>query len=168
MSAATMSGRLRTRAKAIFAVTVVSLGFDLWTQAQTFTGAVSGRIVDSQQAAIPSAAVTLRNLETGLVRRTATNPQGEYAFELVSPGKFTLRAEASGFAATTVTVEVVVATPVRADLILGVQSINQAGRHGKRIRFAGADNGPPTSALTDGVWRTTCGGAAAVEKSNLP
>src|SRR6516164_5563530 len=90
--------------------------------AQTFTGAVVGRVVDSQQAVIVSAAVTLRSMEQGFERHTTTSPQGTYSFELVPPGKFTIRAEASGFAPSTVSVEVVVATPVRADLILGVQA----------------------------------------------
>jgi Carboxypeptidase regulatory-like domain/TonB dependent receptor/TonB-dependent Receptor Plug Domain len=140
-----MSGKLRSRAKVIFAVTIVSLGFGLLAQAQTFTGAVSGRVVDSQQAAIANASVTLRSVEKGFERRTATNPQGEYAFELVPPGKFTLRAEASGFAATTVNAEVVVATPVRADLILGVQSLKQEvkvlGENGVSVQTESASLG---------------------------
>ena len=146
---AAMSGRLLSRAKVIFAVTILSLGLGLLTQAQTFTGAVSGRVVDSQQARIPEASVTLRSVERGFERRTTTNPQGEYAFELVSPGKFTVRAEASGFAATIVTVEVVVATPVRADLILGVQSLKQEvkvlGENGVSVQTESAGLGQTIS-----------------------
>ena len=36
-------------------------------------------------------------------------------FQLVPPGKFTVEVQAFGFAVATVNVEVVVATPVRAD-----------------------------------------------------
>jgi len=94
-------------------------------RAQTFTGAVVGHVMDAQQAAIPSASVTLRSVERGFERHTTTNGQGEYAFELVPPGQFIVRAEASGFGTATVSVEVVVATPVRADLILGLPSLRQ-------------------------------------------
>jgi len=93
--------------------------------AQTFTGAVVGHVVDSQQAPIAGATITLRSVERGFERHTMTNSQGEYAFALVPPGKFTLHVEVSGSAPTTVNVEVVVATPVRADLILRVQSLTQ-------------------------------------------
>jgi hypothetical protein len=93
--------------------------------AQTFTGSVVGHVMDFQQAAIPNASITLRSVERGFERYSTTNAQGEYSFMLVPPGKFTLRAEVSGFAPTMVNVEVVVATPVRADLILRVQSLSQ-------------------------------------------
>jgi hypothetical protein len=93
--------------------------------AQTFTGSVVGHVIDLQQAAIPNASVTLRSVERGFERHATTNPQGEYDFALVPPGKFTIRAEATGFASTSANVEVVVATPVRADLILRIQSLSQ-------------------------------------------
>jgi hypothetical protein len=114
-------------------------------RAQTFTGAVVGHVVDVQQAAIPNASVTLKSVERGFERHATTNPQGEYAFELVPPGKFTLHAEASGFTPTTVNVEVVVATPVRSDVILGVQSLQQSvkvlGENGVSVQTENASLG---------------------------
>ena len=114
-------------------------------RAQTFTGTVVGYVVDSQQAAIPNASVTLRSVERGFERHASTNPEGEYAFELVPPGRFTIRIEARGFAATIVNVEVVVATPVRADLILGVQTLQQEvkvmGENGVSVQTENASLG---------------------------
>jgi hypothetical protein len=106
---------------------IASLGLALPAEAQTFTGSVAGRILDPQQAAIPNALVVLRHVESAFARQTTTNRRGEYAFELVPPGKFTLHAEAPalGFAAATANVEVFVASRVRADLLLGVQSVKQ-------------------------------------------
>src|SRR5690242_17079315 len=104
---------------------VVVLRWITAARAQSFTGAVVGLVVDSQRAVVPNASVTLRSVERGFERHATTNPQGEYAFELVPPGRFTIRIEASGFATTTVNVEVVVATPIRADLALGVQTLQQ-------------------------------------------
>ena len=100
----------------------------LAARAQTFTGAVVGRVVDPQQVSISNASITLRSVEREFERHAMTNPQGEYAFELVPPGRFTVLATASGFASTTANVEVVVAAPVRADLTLGIQSIQQEVR----------------------------------------
>src|SRR5690349_20994640 len=80
------------------------------THAQTFSGAVVGRVIDAQHAVMAGASVTLNSVDRGFERQTTTNREGKYAFELVPPGKFKLRAEASGFAATTISVEVAVAT----------------------------------------------------------
>jgi hypothetical protein len=93
--------------------------------AQTFTGRVVGRIVDSQQTAVPNASVTLRSLEREFERHTTANLQGEYTFELVPPGTFRLLVKYAGFASTTMNVEVVVATSVRADVMLRVQPMRQ-------------------------------------------
>ena len=71
--------------------------FGLATRAQTFSGALVGPI-DAQHAVMAGASVTLYSVDRGFERQTKTNREGEYAIELVPPGKFTLRAEAAGFA----------------------------------------------------------------------
>jgi hypothetical protein len=104
------------------------LAFLLFTgriDGQTFTGSVFGRIVDEQQKTVPGATVTLRSLEREFERHTTANAQGGYAFDLVPPGRFTLVGEFTGFAATSASLEVVVATPVRADLILRIQPVRE-------------------------------------------
>src|SRR6516165_8831692 len=95
---------------------------------QTFTGKIVGRVVDSQQTAIPNAGVTLRNLEREFKRHTVANAQGEYTFELVPPGTYTVLMDHEGFAPTAVNVEVVVATTVRVDMTLGIQPVQQEVR----------------------------------------
>ena len=93
--------------------------------AQTFTGSVLGRIVNAQQKAASGAEVTLHSLEREYERHTTADAQGEYLFDLVPPGQFTIIAELSGFAPTSIRVEVVVATPVRADLVLHIESVRE-------------------------------------------
>jgi hypothetical protein len=68
----------------------------LAASAQTFTGTVAGRVLDPRRAVIGNADLTLRSVERGSERHTKTNPRGEYIFQLVPPGKFTVRAEAGG------------------------------------------------------------------------
>src|SRR5437667_2532308 len=112
---------------------------------QTFTGTVVGRVFDPQQAAMVKAAVTLRSVDRGYEQQTMTNTEGEYLFQLVPPGKFTVQAQASGFAVATVNVEVVVATPVRADLTLQIQPLQQAvnvfGENGVAVQTENAGLG---------------------------
>ncbi|MGE5733679.1 MAG: TonB-dependent receptor domain-containing protein [Acidobacteriota bacterium] len=115
------------------------------TWGQTFTGTVLGRVTDSQQAVIVGGVIILHSGEQGFERRTTTNSHGEYEFRLVPPGRFTLRIEAARFAPTTVSVEVVVATPVRADLTLQIQalrhSVNVFGENGVAVQTENADLG---------------------------
>jgi hypothetical protein len=117
----------------------------LTARAQTFTGAVLGRVLDPQQAGIANAAVTLHSVDQGFERRTTADPEGTYHFSLVPPGRFLVRAEAHDFATSTVNVEVVVATPVRADLILQVQELQQevrvVGENGVAVQTENADLG---------------------------
>jgi hypothetical protein len=101
--------------------------------------------MDPQRAVIGKAAVILQSVDRGFERRTSTNAEGDYAFELVPPGRYTVRAEASGFAATTVKIEVVVATPVRVNLALQVQplqqSVNVFGENGVAVQTENAGLG---------------------------
>src|SRR5438445_2202144 len=114
-------------------------------RAQTFTGVVVGRVFDPQRAVVGEANITLRSVDRGFERHTTTSLEGEYFFQLVPPGKFTVQAQASGFAVATVNVEVVVATPVRADLVLQIQPSRQAvdvfGEGGVAVQTENADLG---------------------------
>src|SRR5438132_14051969 len=114
-------------------------------RAQTFTGSIVGRVFDPQRAVVGNANVTLRSVDRGFERHTTTSSEGEYVFQLVPPGKFTVQAQASGFAVATVNVEVVVATPVRADLALRVQPLQQAvnvfGENGVAVQTENAGLG---------------------------
>ena len=125
----------------LFSVLLIALT----ARAQTFTGAVFGRVLDPQRAGVAKADVTLHSVDQGFDRRITTNPQGEYYFPLVPPGKFVIRAEAHDFATSTVNVEVVVATPVRADLILRVQEVKYevrvVGENGVAVQTESADLG---------------------------
>ena len=63
---------------------------------------VQGQVTDSSGAAIPNAALTLSNLETGVALKYATNEQGLYVAPSLNPGRYKLEASASGFATQTV------------------------------------------------------------------
>lgn len=106
----------------LFAVT---LQFAVIGSAQTFTGTIVGRILDSQQAAVSNVPVTLINVEKDFERHTVTNLRGEYTFELIPPGAYKLRAESRSFAPAEVNVEAVVATSVRADLVLRILQVRE-------------------------------------------
>src|SRR5215471_18268653 len=62
------------------------------------TGKIEGVVRDEQGGALPGVTMTLRNQETGVTRNIVTEVDGRYSFPALSPGKYTVRAELSGFA----------------------------------------------------------------------
>ncbi|HEY9712648.1 MAG TPA: carboxypeptidase-like regulatory domain-containing protein, partial [Chroococcales cyanobacterium] len=77
--------------------------------AQQATANVNGVVKDQSGAAIANAQVELTNVNTGVVRKTATNTDGIYVFPSVVPGTYSMQASAPGFGAVSqppVTLEV--------------------------------------------------------------
>jgi hypothetical protein len=68
----------------------------LFAQTQT-TGAIAGTITDPANAAVPSAAVTLQSIEKGTSQTATSGASGEYRFDLLLPGSYTVSVKASGF-----------------------------------------------------------------------
>lgn len=69
--------------------------------AKAFTsqgGTISGTIFDPNNAVIPGATVSLSNAQSKAAISTFTNDQGEYKFDGLEAGTYSLRVEASGFA----------------------------------------------------------------------
>jgi outer membrane receptor protein involved in Fe transport len=111
--------------KQILLVVLVLLSLVSVVMAQTFTGTVIGRVLDPQQAIVPAATVILKNTATGAERRATSNNDGDYSFPAVSPGKYTVSAEARGFSLASVNVEVTVAASTRVDIILGIKGVEE-------------------------------------------
>jgi len=65
--------------------------------AQQATANVNGVVKDPSGAAVPKAQIELTNMNTGVVRRTATNTDGIYDFPSVVPGVYSMQASAPGF-----------------------------------------------------------------------
>ena len=65
--------------------------------AQEFRATVKGQVVDSSQAALPGATVTVRNQETNEVATATTNQQGNYGVPFLRPGLYSVTVEMSGF-----------------------------------------------------------------------
>lgn len=60
---------------------------------------ISGKIEDATGAAVPSATVTIMNLETGVARTVATDEAGNYRALSLPVGQYEVRAEKTGFMA---------------------------------------------------------------------
>src|SRR5207248_7742976 len=68
----------------------------LQAQGET-TSAIVGTVVDPSRAALPGAAVTIVNTETGSKRTAITDDAGRFSFPQLKPGSYTVKVKAEGF-----------------------------------------------------------------------
>src|SRR5713226_3600015 len=61
------------------------------------TSAIIGQVSDASGAAVPGAAVTATNKETGLKRSAKTDDSGRFNFPQLKPGSYLVKVEAEGF-----------------------------------------------------------------------
>ena len=111
----------RMRARLIWGALALLVGFTcclkLGAQA-TATGTISGVVTDSSQAVIPGATVTVTNTATGATRDTTTNQAGEYRFDFMPAGGYTVKITKQGFGTVAETVELLVGQTATAGAIL--------------------------------------------------
>ena len=79
---------------AVLAMAMSSFGV---LYAQNYRGRVQGVVMDTTQAVIPDAQVTLTNVATTVSTVRTTDGTGRYLFDLVEPGTYSVRVELAGF-----------------------------------------------------------------------
>ena len=67
-----------------------------FSQGET-TSAIIGQVRDASGAAVPGAAVTVTNKETGLKRGARTDESGRFNFPQLKPGTYSVKVDAEGF-----------------------------------------------------------------------
>jgi hypothetical protein len=94
-------------------------------QGQTF-GTITGEVTDPTGAAVPGAAITIRNTATNGIRNATTNEVGIYSVPALNPGIYEVRAETSGFkAATRAGIELQVQQTARIDFSLEIGEVTE-------------------------------------------
>src|SRR5688500_6922350 len=94
----------RVRAASCCALVLMGvLGAASAASGQATEGVISGTITDGQGAVLPGASVTIRNVETGVVRSTVTGSDGQYRVPALPPGRYDVAVELQGFTTTQVT-----------------------------------------------------------------
>jgi outer membrane receptor protein involved in Fe transport len=89
---------MRGRFVALFLVTGCVAGWHAAPASAQTHFDLAGTVTDNTGAVVPGVTVTLRNIDTGLVRTSVTTDQGRYNFPTVPPtGRWVLTAELDGF-----------------------------------------------------------------------
>jgi len=78
------------------ALPVLIVPLNLYAQASG-AGSMYGSVVDSSGQVVPGADITITNENTSEVRHGVSNEVGDYNFQGLQPGPYTVRAELSGF-----------------------------------------------------------------------
>ncbi len=110
----------------------IALALTLWLMAspsafgQVTRGSLAGTITDPTGAALPAAAVTLKNPATGAEARATTDSQGAFVFPSLAVGRYAITVEAKGFKRATVAdVVIEVSTPARVEIALEVGATSE-------------------------------------------
>ena len=95
--------------------------------AQVERGTISGIVHDATAAVVPNAAVTVKNVNTGIVVSVSSSQAGEYVAPNLIPGEYTVTVTQAGFNTTNVTGIVLhVDERLVADVTLAVGAVNQS------------------------------------------
>jgi hypothetical protein len=94
---------------------------------QSTFGDIRGTVHDPGNLPVPEALVTLHNLDENTERAVQTNVSGEYLFENLKPGHYTVAVTKTGFSpSNTVALELTARQSARADVTLSIEKVSQA------------------------------------------
>jgi outer membrane receptor protein involved in Fe transport len=93
--------------------------------AQTPTGTISGRVVDSSDLAVPGVTVTASSPNLQGARSTVTSANGAFIIPSLPPGEYTIAFELSGFSAVRETRNVAATQPVVIDVTMRPATLSE-------------------------------------------
>ncbi len=94
---------------------------------QVVGASISGTVRDSTGAGLPQVAVTIRNLETGAVRKLVSDDEGRYVARSIAVGPYEVRAEKEGFTSQVRKgIDLVVGQSTTVDLTLPVGELKES------------------------------------------
>ncbi len=110
----------------VFAVVFASAKLTIHAEAQIVGASITGTVRDASGASVPQAAITVRNLETGAVRKVESDGEGHYAAPSVPVGRYEVTAGKEGFStATRSGVNLVIGQSAVVDLSLAVGEVHE-------------------------------------------
>ncbi len=80
-----------------FAVLLFSPGLLVTAHAQVAGATLSGTVTDQSGGVLPQAAISIKNIATGITRSSTTSTAGFYSVPNLLPGTYEIRAAAQGF-----------------------------------------------------------------------
>jgi hypothetical protein len=113
-----------TFALSVFLIALCFFGVNRGS-AQLNTADILGTITDPGGAVIPGAKVTVQNTATNDTKTATSNATGDFIFNLMQPGQYTVTVEATSFKKATVSLAVSAGDRARANVQLQVGDVTQ-------------------------------------------
>src|SRR3954447_12656162 len=107
------------------AIAAILLTSGAAVHAQVTTGDIVGRVTDTTGGVLPGATVTIEHLGTHDVRTTPTNATGDYLFNLLPIGAYSVKVELQGFITQSTRLTVSTGDRVRFDAKLQVGQVSE-------------------------------------------
>ena len=102
------------------------LGLTTSAAAQGAGGLIAGTVKDAQGGVLPGVTLTLRNVESGVVRTAVSEANGTYRLPGLPPGRYELVAELSGFAnAELRDITITIGLELLRDVTMGLQALQE-------------------------------------------
>jgi hypothetical protein len=114
--------------------------------------ALVGTARDAQQSVMPNVVITLTNMETGVSQSTRTDTEGNYEFQVVRPGSYSLKAQQAGFQTFLEN-----SFGLRVDERARVDSVMQVGETTTAVTVEATPAGVQTESSSLATWWTTRG-----------
>lgn len=83
--------------RVLAAIAAGTLALPCVTEAQTITATINGVVTDPSGAVLPNAAVTAKNVATGVETSATANAAGEYSLRFLQIGQYRVTVKANGF-----------------------------------------------------------------------
>src|SRR5690348_7293673 len=118
---------LRVRLFLLAALLVAfQLGHAVPVHAQAASAVIAGTITDAQGGVLPGVTITVTNAESGTVRTATTEADGKYRVPGLSPGRYNVTAELTGFQTIEVKdVTLVIGQEYTRDFQLGLSTLQE-------------------------------------------
>ena len=95
--------------------------------AQNITGSIVGQVTDASGSAVPAAAITVKNMDTGLTAQTITDTSGSYSLPNLLAGTYEITVRKTGFQTTSVSRLALLSTQtLRQDVSLQVGAVQES------------------------------------------
>jgi hypothetical protein len=109
----------------VAAIAGLFLVFATALRAQQATTSLNGVITDTSGALVPGASVSITRTATGETHQTTANAHGEYQFQQLTPGTWTVKVSATGFGDQSKVGQLLVSKPATIDFKMGVNAVTQ-------------------------------------------
>ena len=112
-------------ARSVVAAVAVSQLLHTAATAQVTTADIVGRVTDASGAVLPGVTVTVENIGTHETRVAPTGASGDYAFNLLPIGRYTVKIELQGFTPQTANLVLAAGDRSRLDVKLQVGAVSE-------------------------------------------